>query len=105
MRGTDVEMVQKSTYVGGHGLQCVDRGVVRLLALAVATAVQTDHAVPGVGQRFLPASADPVEAVVGGETVHKHNGRSVLRSMELVMKTDVVAFEVHGGSSYPSARE
>jgi hypothetical protein len=97
----DVEMVEQPAHVGGHDVHRVGGGVVGLVAGAVATAVETHDAKPGLGQRLLPACSDPVQLIVGGEAVHEDDGRAILRSMQLVVQSDAVAVEVHSRLRLP----
>ena len=95
-RRGDIEVVQQPNYIAGHDLDCVRGLVVGFVAVSVAATVKADHAKAGVGQRLLPAGADPIEAVVGGEAVHGDKRRSLLGPVDLVMQSDAFAVEIHG---------
>src|SRR5437764_255679 len=78
------------------------RMVVRLVAVAVTATIQPYDSKARVGQRLLPSAADPVEAVVRGESMHGDERRAILRPVDLVMQPDSIAVEIHGAGTYAS---
>jgi hypothetical protein len=73
----DAERVQDAANVGDEALSCVVLNVVRAGAGGVATLVDGDDAVPGVGQGGYDVAPGPRGL---GEAVEQQHGAAVLRT-------------------------
>ena len=101
------QVVEQACHVGGHQRAVIGLGVVRLVAVSVPAAVESDHAPPGGGQRLLPARAHPIESVVTAVAVHEYDWRPVLGSVQLVVQSrtggvEIGHFRVRYGISWAS---
>ena len=73
VRALDPGVIEQRHDVARHGGAVVHRGIVRLVAGAMAAAVEGEAAHALAGDGVVPAHALPVFVFVGREAVHQHD--------------------------------